>query len=483
LTGTSSIFNQSASTASVHDTTLDGSVSGDGFSCLGTSSGGVELGVNCRTNPDRVIWVAATGGDFTLLSTALASITDNSSTKPYVIKIAPGIYAETSTVALKDFVDIEGSGEDVTTITCACIGGVLVDQAVLSAGAITAEIRHLTVVNASSISPTTSVGIYTNGGTAGSLSLLHLTASGTTASNNYSVYNNNSSPTMTNVTATATATTNTTGNPNNYGVYNNNSSSPTMTNVTATATTTTNTTGNPNNYGVYNNNSSSPTMTNVTATATANTTTNTTNYGVYNNNSSSPTMTNVTATATDGSSQNFGVYNVSSSPTMTNVTATATGTGTEGSSFTYGVRNDLSSPTMTNVTATASGGVSNQGVTNLSSSSTTTMTNVTATASGGAQSVAVQNSSSWTTMTNVTATATGASDTNYGVTNGGAPTRIRNSAITGDTNSIFGNGTTNIYVGNTMLNGPVDTYVGSTADFNCFGVHTFYFQPLNSICK
>lgn len=72
-------------------------------------------------SPARVIWVADDGtGDYPSLSAALGSIIDASVNKPYVMKIAPGIYTETAPVVLKDDVDVEGSGQDITTITCAC---------------------------------------------------------------------------------------------------------------------------------------------------------------------------------------------------------------------------------------------------------------------------------------------------------------------------------------------------------------------------
>ena len=72
-------------------------------------------------SPARVIWVADDGtGDYASLSAALAAITDATSSKPYVIKIAPGEYTETSNVVLKTYVDVEGSGQNTTTITCAC---------------------------------------------------------------------------------------------------------------------------------------------------------------------------------------------------------------------------------------------------------------------------------------------------------------------------------------------------------------------------
>jgi hypothetical protein len=248
-----------------------------------------------RQSPDRVVWVADDGtGDFLLLSTALASISDASASNPYVVRIAPGEYTETATVALKTYVDVEGSGQGITTITCECAGADFdASSATVSAGDVVAEIRHLTINNTGG--DTVSIGVGTEDVVDGSVSMSNVTATGTGGTNsNYGVRNESSSPSMTNVTATGT------GGTYSYGVYNRSSSSPSMMNVTATAT------GGTNNYGVYNWSSSSS-MTNVTATGTGGTY----SYGVWND-SSSPSMTNVTATATGGTN-NYGVYNWSSS--------------------------------------------------------------------------------------------------------------------------------------------------------------------------
>ena len=61
-------------------------------------------------DPARIIWVATSGGDFTSISAALASITDNDATHPYVVKVAPGTFDENAGVDMKPYVDIEGSG-------------------------------------------------------------------------------------------------------------------------------------------------------------------------------------------------------------------------------------------------------------------------------------------------------------------------------------------------------------------------------------
>jgi len=182
-----------------------------------------------RQSPERVVWVADDGtGDFLLLSTALASISDASVSNPYVVRIAPGEYTETATVALKTYVDVEGSGQGVTTITCACAGADYdASSATVSAGDIVAEIRHLTINNTGG--DTRSYGVYTEDVVDGSVSMSDVTATATGASTyNASVVNYDSSPSMTNVTATAT------GGTDNRGVYNYSSSSPSIRNSSIT---------------------------------------------------------------------------------------------------------------------------------------------------------------------------------------------------------------------------------------------------------
>ncbi|MCX6034629.1 MAG: right-handed parallel beta-helix repeat-containing protein, partial [Chloroflexi bacterium] len=116
------------------------------------------------------------------------------------------------------------------------------------------------------------------------------------------MYNESSSPTLTDVTFSGNSAF------DGGGMYNE-SSSPTMTDVTFS--------GNLANYGggMYNYTSSSPTLTNVTFSG------NLATYGggMVNWNSSNPTLTNVTFS---GNSATYGgaIYNSGSSPTMTNVT-------------------------------------------------------------------------------------------------------------------------------------------------------------------
>ncbi|MDG1265543.1 MAG: pectinesterase family protein, partial [Ilumatobacter sp.] len=112
-------------------------------------------------SPARVIWVADDGtGDFLKLSTALASITDATATKPYVIKIAPGTYTEEANVAMKNYVDVEGSGQDITTIKGSCVvpaGGGDLERSTISFGKVNSQIRQLTI---EAISENNCVGVY-----------------------------------------------------------------------------------------------------------------------------------------------------------------------------------------------------------------------------------------------------------------------------------------------------------------------------------
>lgn len=68
------------------------------------------------TKPANVIIVAQSGGDFTSISAALASLPDPNTT-PVIIKVMPGTYTES--IIMKSNINIQGSGRDVTTIQAA----------------------------------------------------------------------------------------------------------------------------------------------------------------------------------------------------------------------------------------------------------------------------------------------------------------------------------------------------------------------------
>jgi hypothetical protein len=200
---------------------------------------------------ERTVVVSPVGTDTengTALLDAISSITDASASKPYLIHIEPATYdLGDRSLSMKQWVDVEGSGELNTVITSGVDGGLCGNHLGTVNGADNAEMRFLTVRNTGPFCSTT---ISNN---SASPRLTHLTAETTGESAPGSlravVFNaSNSSPTMTNVTATAS------GGSFSYGVFNSNSN-PTMTDVTATASG-----GSSANYGVWNQNNSSPTI-------------------------------------------------------------------------------------------------------------------------------------------------------------------------------------------------------------------------------
>ena len=76
---------------------------------------GEAAGINVVTGPATELAVAEAGGDFTTIKDALDSITDNSSTKRYVIQVAPGIYTEDNPIQGKEYVALKATGDLQTT--------------------------------------------------------------------------------------------------------------------------------------------------------------------------------------------------------------------------------------------------------------------------------------------------------------------------------------------------------------------------------
>ncbi len=298
----------------------------------------------------NVAVVATNGGDYPDPATAMNNYGSwcgaPSYTNPCLLKIMPGFYIVSSPVVMQPFIDIEGSGENTTTIISSLVSSTFPPPGTVQ-GADNTELRFLTVSNSTNVS---SAWVAAISNVSASPSILHVKATAVGGSQCYGVVNSHSSSTMTNVSAAAQFGT------NNYGILNVYSdSSPMMTNVTASAAD-----GTDNNYGIYNDNTSSPILTNVTAsTSRANS-----NYGIYNA-GGSPTMTNVESNALVGN-DSYGIYNSTSSPVMTNVTAKAV----LGLNNNYGIYNSGGSPTMTNVNVSASGGTSNYGVYNPGSGTT-----------------------------------------------------------------------------------------------------------------
>lgn len=130
----------------------------------------------------------------TALLDALAQI-GASAEKPYLLKIEPGTYhLGTRELTMKPYLDIEGSGEGVTTVTSRVDTGLGT-----IVGASNAELRFLTVKNEGG----GTIGLAFSAETA-SPRLTHVTAVSSGALTNYGLRFSNGSPLLTNVTARAT---------------------------------------------------------------------------------------------------------------------------------------------------------------------------------------------------------------------------------------------------------------------------------------
>lgn len=89
-------------------------------SLSGLTSSEVQSGleeVDNEINITNIVWVKQNPGhkDFSSVTAALASITTNSSSNPFVIKVGPMVVTD-SQIVMKPYVYIEGSGEQVTVL-------------------------------------------------------------------------------------------------------------------------------------------------------------------------------------------------------------------------------------------------------------------------------------------------------------------------------------------------------------------------------
>jgi hypothetical protein len=152
----------------------------------------------------KVAIVAQSGGDYPNPYAAMVD-SDNwcgpaSETNPCLVKIMPGVYdVGGSSVQMKDYIDIEGSGENTTKIK----GNISSNESGVVRGSTFAELRFLSVEN--------------SGGGEWNIDAI-------------AMYNNMAAPKITNLTLTARN-----GGKNSVALYNKNLSSPVLTNVTLEA--------------------------------------------------------------------------------------------------------------------------------------------------------------------------------------------------------------------------------------------------------
>jgi hypothetical protein len=144
-----------------------------------------------------------------VLRQTVAGIVDASASNPYLVKIEPGIYdLEAHSVFMRPYVDIEGSGEGITTITSALGTG-----SGTVVGVNNSELRYLTVKNTGEPGQQV-VAIFSE---TASPRLSHVTAFASGGSENYGIHTSNGNPVLSYVTSTAT------GGGQSFGIANYNS--------------------------------------------------------------------------------------------------------------------------------------------------------------------------------------------------------------------------------------------------------------------
>jgi hypothetical protein len=418
----------------------------------------LEAGGVPGPEPEQNIIVVALDGSgaYTSPVQAMAAITDASSTKPYTIKIRPGVYdIGTSTLKMKSYVTVEGSGQQNTTIK-GKVNGMWTAGLVSAASTYNTEIRSLTVVN-SDVTDSTAISVSN-----GSLVVSDVTATATSVRFANGILCKDSTLTLSDVTAQGTNTDQTS---EAHGIYNY-TCSVTMTNIVAIGTS----------KGIDNFLGCDVTMTKVTATATN-------GSAAVSNNQCIVVMNDVTATASWDRYTVAGVQNFST-PSVSMINVTASASGQPGAQSAYGVwnRDTGSNPTsvsMTNVTATASGADSqNSGVANHGPSTTVTMTDVTSTASGGSSAFGVQNfGASSVEMTRITASAVNASFA-VGIWGRQSNVNISNSVVSGTSYSLYAESFVH-YVTNTKLQGRALF----SSSLICTGVTDLSGNPLDGNCQ
>ncbi len=237
----------------------------------------------------NIVTVAKANGKFSDPVAAVNSITDASKNNPYLVVIAPGVYTLTHTLVMKPWVDIAGSGENVTKLTGPISSDFENAESAIIQGASDTVISDLTIENTGG--GTFSIGVYNKN--ISRMRLLRITAKTTGGTNNYCVESIYSSIIITDLTALAS------GGHQNTAVINDRSTI-TLTRIVATAR------GDSSSYnnGILNDHCS-PNMVDTNATAWDGLG----NCGVRNDDAS-PVMVQVFAKGYGGAN-NYGVFNQS----------------------------------------------------------------------------------------------------------------------------------------------------------------------------
>ena len=341
-------------------------------------------------------------------------------TNPYLLKVEPGNYYITTPLTLLPYVDLEGSGEDTTTIssTYSTGSGTLV-------AASNSEVRSITVVN------TGRTAIYV-GSSVTNANFTHVTATASTTNYTEGLENNG----VINVSDSTFSATG--GSTYTFGIRNATNGNLTLTGSTLSAN------GNGNSAGLYNDGI-------VTATNTTFKAYDTNIAAGFTNNGSGNLSSNTFLASGDSNSTIIAIFSAGNLITVTNSTLTASG-----GSVSQGLDN-ATQIMLDNSTVSASGGSNIDEA--ILAGGNITVTNSTLTASGGLFSYGL--ATNGTVMVyNSTITASGGTNSSYGI----------NAAST-----------TNVKISNSQLFGSTTTSRNLTI---CpFSVNASTFIQLNASCQ
>jgi len=337
----------------------------------------------------NIVTVAKENGDFSDPVEAVNSITDASASNPYLVVIAPGSYAISEALQMKEWVSIAGSGEKVTSIVRSFTDSSGVQQVALGCND-NSSVSDMTIRILNPAGDAT--GVYCSG-----LSnlLFERLAIDATGKQTRGMYLHSSSSDLREISITASGELKATG----LSIINvSNASSPSITNITVQASG-----GSVSNIGIDLDTVLSGRFDNVTASASS-VVSSSINVGIRIDGASVPEMNYILAKASGGDKST-------------------------------GLEIDLSSPRITKLTASGAGAYSSNYGLYTGSGGNVTLHGSTLEGSGGAANYGAYIDNSTVSMDKVTANGLGGGNVSYGlyINSTFSNARIHGSSFAGET--------------------------------------------------
>jgi hypothetical protein len=288
------------------------------------------------------------GGDYTTITEAIDSITDNNILNHYVIKVSPGIFEEQ--IKMKEYVEIKGSGKNATIIKSVGSDSGVYTAATVIGGNDTA-ISNLSIHCMTSANY--AVGIYNSGDSLLIDNLIIIVMTSSVSAETYGIYQYSGSTAISNVGITSSVA----GISGNcFGIYFENVSDKTVLKHSVIEAA-----GGAWACGIHNINASpSIQHTNISVRLA-----NGYNYGIWNDSYATPTINHVDIKVSGifGSYENLAINNSYSSPIVKN---TAGDVLVSSSGSNYGImNNNESKPELHNVTLNVKNGSTNLQIYNM----------------------------------------------------------------------------------------------------------------------